>query len=135
MNEEPGAEIKTIDDYIDRQSDRARTHLVQLRQVVRKAAPDAVEGISYKMPVFKFHGMLAYFAAFKNHYSLFIAPGVMHAFSDRLEGFSLTKSAIHFSFDLPVPEELVTEIIQYAIEFNLLREARKAAAKPKKNKR
>lgn len=132
MKNEPESDFTTIDEYIDLQSDPARTLLAQLRQIIKEAVPEAIEGISYKMPVFKYQGMLAYFAAFKNHYSLFITPRVLQTFKDRLDGFSLTKSAIHFPFDQPVQEKLVTEIILYAKEFNLQREALKAAAKPKK---
>lgn len=133
MKDEPESDFKTIDEYIDRQNDPAKTLLAQLRQIIKEAAPEAVEGISYKMPVFKYHGMLAYFAAFKNHYSLFITPGVMQTFNELLDGFSTTKSAIHFPFDQPVQEKLVTEIIRYAKSFNLQREALKATAKKKKS--
>ncbi|MDP2335911.1 MAG: DUF1801 domain-containing protein [Bacteroidota bacterium] len=68
-------EFKTIDEYLALQTDQARITLESLRQAIRKAAPGAVEVISYQMPAFKFHGMLAYFAAFKNHCSLFVFPG------------------------------------------------------------
>lgn len=125
--------FKTIDEYLGLQSDPAKSLLVNLRQVIKQAAPEAVEGISYRMPVFKYHGMLAYFAAFTNHYSLFVTPEVLQAFTDRLSGFTTTKSAIHFPFDQPVQEKLVTEIIGYAKNLNLNREALKAEAKKKKN--
>lgn len=132
MKNEPETDFKTIDEYIGLQPDPAQPLLTQLREVIKAAAPEAVEGISYRMPVFKFHGMLAYFAAFKNHYSLFVTPGVMQAFKNRLDGFSTTKSAIHFSFVQPVQEKLVTEIILFGKTFNLQREALKAASKKKK---
>ena len=132
MRSEPEPYFKTIDEYIDLQTDPAKTLLIQLREVIKAAAPEAVEAISYRMPAFKFYGMLAYFAAFSNHYSLFVAPAVLQVFSDRLHEFSTTKSAIHFQFDQPVREKLVAEIIRYATEFNLQREALKPASKKKK---
>lgn len=132
MINEPVPNFKTVDEYIDNQTDPAKALLIQLRQIIQTAVPEAVEGISYQMPVFKYHGVLAYFAAFKNHYSLFVTPAVRQLFNDRLHEFSTTKSAIHFRFDRPVPEKLITEIIGFAKDFNLKREARKATTPKQK---
>jgi uncharacterized protein YdhG (YjbR/CyaY superfamily) len=49
-----------------------RAALDRLREVIRSAAPDATEGISYSMAAFTYgsRGFVCY-AAFKDHYSLF----------------------------------------------------------------
>lgn len=128
------SEFKTIDEYLALQTDQARVTLESLRQAIRKAAPEAIEVISYQMPAFKFHGMLAYFAAFKNHCSLFVSPAVILAFKDRLIDYELSKGTIQFPIDQPMPEPLVQEIVDQVIQRNPSREALKVASKKKGTK-
>ena len=124
-------EYKSVDEYILLQEGQHRTNLSLIRQIVRSSVPDAAETISYQMPAFKYHGMLCYFAVFKDHYSLFVSPGVHAAFSAELKSFKTTKSAIHFSFNQPIPEKLIADIVRFAAITNL----EKAEAKKKrKNK-
>ena len=103
----------------------------QLRKAIKKAAPDAEEVISYQMPAYKYHGMVAYFAVRTNHYGLYLMPYVLEVFKDRLAGYKLSKSTIQIPFDKPLPEGLVTEIIDFAVNDNrqkaeLKKEAKKA---------
>ncbi len=63
--------VRSVDEYIATAPKYAQVRLSEIRTIVRKAAPAAVEGISYNMPFYKFHGPLAGFAAFKGHISLF----------------------------------------------------------------
>lgn len=125
------SEFRTIDEYLALQTDQARVTLESLRQIIRKAAPEAIEVISYQMPAFKFHGMLVYFAAFKNHCSLFVSPAVILAFKDRLTDYELSKGTIQFPIDQPMPENLVQEIVAQVIQRNLGRKALKEASKKK----
>ena len=65
--------IKDIDSYLAAVPQDMKPVLEKLRLTIKQAAPEAEEVISYGMPAFKYHGMLVYFAAFKNHCSFF--PG------------------------------------------------------------
>jgi len=58
---------KNIDEYIAAFSPGVQTLLERIRLTIRNAAPDAQETISYRLPTFTQHGVLVYFAAFKNH--------------------------------------------------------------------
>ncbi len=93
--------------------------LEKIRQTIKKAVPDAEEVISYGMPAFKFQGMLAWFAAFKNHYSVFMRPKSLQVFKEDLKQYELSKSAIKIPLDEPVPVRLVTKIIKYGAKQNL----------------
>ena len=77
MTGETGAAAtKMIDDYIAQLPDDQAQALSRLRGTVAAAAPDAVEAISYSMPAFKLgKRVLIYYAAFKDHLSLFPASG------------------------------------------------------------
>lgn len=57
----------TVDEYIDQFPAEIQARLVRVRAAVRKAAPQATEVISYRMPALKQHGILVYYAAFKEH--------------------------------------------------------------------
>jgi len=65
----------TIDDYLALVSEDKRAALQALRQVIRAAAPEAEECISYKIPAFRLNGMLVGFAAAKTHCSLYAWNG------------------------------------------------------------
>jgi uncharacterized protein YdhG (YjbR/CyaY superfamily) len=124
--------FKTIDEYINLQPESIRPKLKKIRDVIAKAVPEAKESISYRMPLFKYNGMIAYFAAFTNHYSIFVSPDVMNAFREHLEEYELSKSGIKIPNSKPVPEKLLKEIVKYAANRNLsLAELKKAAKKKK----
>jgi len=108
----------TVDDYLAGQTEQARKHLVKLRGVILKNAPGADECISYGMPGYRKNGMLCWFAAFRNHYSLFVRPDIMKSFLKELRNFKTTKSAIHFNYGNPLPVRLVAGIIKHALKTN-----------------
>jgi uncharacterized protein YdhG (YjbR/CyaY superfamily) len=56
-----------IDEYIAAFPKDTQQLLGQLRATIRKAAPESEEMISYQMLAYKFHGMLVYFAGYKDH--------------------------------------------------------------------
>src|SRR5258706_16213244 len=129
-NHKPG----TIDEYIDEQPAGVRPFLQKIREIVINNAPGAEEVISYGMPAYKLHGMLLYFAAFTNHYSLFAFPSVIVAFKDKLKGYELSKGTIKFSFSKPLPARLITEIVKFKGQENINKHSFKELAKTKKKK-
>ena len=130
MEMKPG--FKTVEEYLAAQPEATRAPLEKLRQIIKKAAPEAAEVISYSMPAYKYLGMVAYFAAAKNHYGLYIMPGVLEAFTHRLGAYKLSKATIQFPWNEPLPESLVTEIIRYAVQSNREQKEMKEAAKRRK---
>ena len=112
---------KDIDSYIELQPENARLILVQLRQTIKNAVPEAEDLISYQMPAFRYHGMLVWFATFNNHYSIFIRKNVLSHFNEELKSFQLSDSraAIKIPLDKPVPVQLLTKIIKSGAKANL----------------
>ncbi len=91
----------------------ARSTLNKLRAAIRSAVPpEATETISYRIPAFKYKGILLWFAAFSNHCSLFPTAAVVEAFKDELKGFSTSKGTIHFPTDKPLPIALVKKLVK-----------------------
>lgn len=109
----------TIDDYLSDIPDKQRSALINLRNIIHEVAPDAVEGISYQIPTFKYMGPLVGFAAFKKHCSFYLmSTAVMEAYMDKLQPYDTAKGTIHFQPDKPLPEELVKELVMARIAEN-----------------
>lgn len=110
--------VRDVDAYIQAAPREARVKLVQLRKIIKGAAPGADEGISYKMPYYKYHGALVYFAAFKNHVSLFVPSPVIEEHKRELRGYETTKATVHFPLDKPLPVALAKKLINARIAKN-----------------
>src|SRR5262245_23922543 len=102
----------SVDEFIAGQPEAVRPKLEQVRAAIKKAVPEAVEGIGYGMPGYKLYGKpMLYFAGFKEHYSLFAASGTFFgALEDELRGYERRKGTVHFSLTKPVPVKLIGRI-------------------------
>ncbi|MBI2572816.1 DUF1801 domain-containing protein [Candidatus Woesearchaeota archaeon] len=109
---------KTIDEYLKPLAPEVKTTLQKLRKTIKAAAPKAEEGISYQMPCYKYYGQLVYFAAFKNHCSLFAGRKLLTTLSKELEKFDVKGSTIHFTPEKPLPAVLVTKIVKLRMKEN-----------------
>ena len=110
---------KSINEYLDSLPKDAQIVLNQLRQTIKKAAPDATETISYGIPTFKSGGKnLVHFAAFKNHYSFFPTSSGIEAFKKELKEYKTSKGTVQFPLNRPLPLDLITKIVEYRIEEN-----------------
>lgn len=110
---------KAVDNYLAGVREPFRAILSHLRRVIRAAAPEAVEGIGYGIPTYKLSGNLVHFAAFKNHMSFF--PGSTahnEALKDALAAHKTSKGTIQFTPDNPLPDDLVTRIVELRIAEN-----------------
>jgi uncharacterized protein YdhG (YjbR/CyaY superfamily) len=116
---------KTVDEYLERVPEPARTTLNKVRAVIRSAAPpDATESISYGIPTFKYKGMLASFAAFSDHCSLFPGAGPTIEFKNDLKSFQTSKGTIRFAPNKPLPATLLRKLVKARIRENEHKRAR-----------
>jgi uncharacterized protein YdhG (YjbR/CyaY superfamily) len=106
-------------DYINSFTGDVKDQLNHLRAIISKAAPNAVEVISYGMPAFKQHGVLAYFAANKNHLGFYPTAAPIVVFADELAEYTTSKGAIQFPFNKPLPVRLITKIVKYRLAQDL----------------
>jgi uncharacterized protein YdhG (YjbR/CyaY superfamily) len=113
-------QIKTMDEYIKTYPKDVQSILEKMRQAIRKAAPEAVEVISYQMPTFKLNGKnLVYFAAFKNHIGFYPIPSGIEAFKKELSSYKQGKGSVQFPMNKPIPYDLVKKIVKYRVKENL----------------
>jgi uncharacterized protein YdhG (YjbR/CyaY superfamily) len=110
---------KNVDEYISTFPKNVQAILQKLRQTIKEAAPGAEEVISYQMPAFKLNGVLVWFAAFKDHISLFPKVSAIEAFKDKLANYEISKGTIRFPLNKPIPFNLIKEIVQFRVRENL----------------
>jgi uncharacterized protein YdhG (YjbR/CyaY superfamily) len=116
---------KNIDEYIAGFPNDVREILEKIRMTIRKAAPDAEETISYKMPTFNLKGhYLVYFAAYKNHIGFYAAPRGNAEFKEELSVYEAGKGTLKFPLDKPIPFDLISKIVKFRVKENLAKAAR-----------
>jgi uncharacterized protein YdhG (YjbR/CyaY superfamily) len=106
-----------VDAFLSALTEDARTALQALRMSIAAAAPEAVEGIGYGVPAFKYRGRpLVSFGAGKNHCAFYVqSPAVMDAHRDDLVGYDTAKGTIRFAPSAPLPDSLVTKLVRARI--------------------
>ncbi len=115
----------TIDAYIKGFPDEVQRKLLKIRNVIAKAAPDAEQSISYRIPTFKLAGRpLLDFAAFKAHIGLYpVTDNVKAAFEKELAAFAQSKGTVRFSHDRPIPYGLIGKIAKFKVKENAAKAA------------
>jgi uncharacterized protein YdhG (YjbR/CyaY superfamily) len=102
--------VTTVEDYVGALTPGQREQFERVRRIVRSLVPDAEETISYRIPTFKHRGKyLIYFAAFKDHMSVYPTVGAVEA----TEG---TKGTFRFTEADPVPEDVVKAIVSHRLD-------------------
>lgn len=118
--------IKSIDDYINQYPDEIKSKLKTLRATIMKAAPKAVEVISYGMPAFKQNKVLVYFAVNKNHIGFYPTANPIKVFSKELEVYKTSKGAIQFQLDEKIPLALVSKITKFRVKEDIILQMNKS---------
>ena len=116
----------TIDEYIKEFPPRVRAILARIRRTVRDAAPEATEVISYRMPAFKLHGILIYFAAFKNHIGLYPPVSGDPKLVKAAARYAGEKGNLRLPLDEPIPYDLIRRIVLHRAKRDLAKPAAKA---------
>ena len=112
------ARAKSVDGYISAAPKRVQGKLREIRKIIKSAAPEAEEKISYGMPYYNYKGRLAYFAAFKDHVSLFAMPPVVGELNRKLRKYQTGKSTIQFPLDEELPVSLIRMLIGAGVRKN-----------------
>lgn len=120
----------SIDEYILQFSPEIQEILKNLRKVIKEAAPEAKETMSWQMPTFVLYGNLVHFAAHKNHIGFYPAPTGIEAFKDELSEYKGAKGSVQFPYKNPMPYELISKIVKFRVAEN----NKKAEEKLKKKK-
>ena len=111
--------VNDVDAYIAASAKAAQPRLRELRRIIRGCAPKATEGISYRMPLYKHHGMLVAFCAHQNHVGLYVLSGTfLKAFKKDLARYETSAGTVRFPLDKPVPAALVKKLVRAKVKEN-----------------
>jgi uncharacterized protein YdhG (YjbR/CyaY superfamily) len=116
---------KTIDQYLAGLNPDQRAALQRLREIIRAAAPDAEECISYQLPAFRLEGMLVWFGASARHCAFYPGSSAVETFRRDLGEFDTSKGTIRFQPEKPLPATLVRKIVKAKIAQNLAKRAKR----------
>ncbi len=106
----------TVGVYLASVPEPARSTLNKVRAVIRSVVPaETTEVISYRIPAFRYKGVLVWYAAFSDHCSLFPTASVIKKFQDDLKNFRVSKGTIHFPVDKPLPAALLKRMVKARI--------------------
>jgi uncharacterized protein YdhG (YjbR/CyaY superfamily) len=103
---------QTIDEYLAQVPDDQRRALERLRTLIREAAPEAIETISYGRPAFRLDGR--YFVGFgvtRNGCSFFTGRAPIDSHAAELASYRMWKGTLNFRPDQPLPGDLVTRLV------------------------
>ena len=106
-------EVADFNEYLKRFPAPVQRLLRMVRATIRKAAPDAEEVISYRIPAFKQGKILVWFAAQSRHIGLYPGAAAISAFEKELAPYKVRTGTVQFPFDEPLPVALITRIVKF----------------------
>ncbi len=114
---------KVIDtlSYIKSFPKETQNRLNELRDCIRKAAPEAEECISYNMPAYKQNGPLVYFAGYEKHIGFYPTGKGIADFQEELSAYPTSKGAVRFPIDKKLPLGLIAKIVKKRVKDNLMK--------------
>lgn len=112
--------FSTVSEYIKLFPPEIQKILEKIRTIIKDAAPEAVELISYQMPAYKLNSKpLVYFAAWQTHIGFYALPSGNKAFQQELAQYEIAKGSIRFPLDQPIPYDLIKKIVHFRVIENL----------------
>lgn len=109
-------EATTVSQYIAEFPEPVQEKMKLIRSLIKKAAPEATEGISYHMPAYKLNNKpLVYFGGFTHHIGFYATPVTHEHFKDQLSGYKNGKGSVQFPHREPLPEQLILAMIQFKV--------------------
>ena len=107
---------KTIEEYIYSAPAEVQEKLWKLHEVIRTAAPGAIEGLKWRMPAYSYQKILVTFAVFKKHIGFYPMPSAVKAFKKDLAKYNIAEGSIQFPLDKPLPLLLIKKIVKFRVK-------------------
>lgn len=111
---------KNVDEYINSADERARPTLIELRRIMLESVSEVGEQISWGIPFYRYHGLLAGYSVFKNHATF----GLAFVFSDlqrkafEEKGYTTGKKTVQIRYDQAVPTALISKMLKERAKLN-----------------
>jgi len=105
-----------VNEYISGFPPEVREKLEEIRAIIRKAAPEAKEVISYSMPAVRQNGILVYYAAYTGHIGFYPTASGIENFKSEFSEYKSSKGAVQFPLNKPLPADLITRIVKFRLK-------------------
>ncbi|GGI64822.1 iron chaperone [Enterococcus alcedinis] len=105
--------MSLIEEYLEKVPVAHQEKSKEMYHLLKKLLPEAQERLTYGMPTFYLHENLVHFAPTKKHLGFYPSPSPIVAFKEQLVPFKTSKGAIQFSYDQPLPKELIESIVLF----------------------
>jgi uncharacterized protein YdhG (YjbR/CyaY superfamily) len=104
----------SVEQYLEGLSAEARAAVESVRGLVRAAAPEARERISYGIPAFEMgSGTPLYVAGWKKHISIYpVTASLTTEMGGELAAYQTGRGTLQFPLSKPLPTELIGRIVQ-----------------------
>ncbi|MFC0771937.1 iron chaperone [Terrimonas alba] len=103
----------TVTGYINAAPKEAQKKLREMREILKKVAPNAKESLKWGSPVFEEKRILFAYTAFKSHLNFMPTHSAMEPFKEELAKYTTGKDTIQFHYDKPLPKLLIRKIAAF----------------------
>lgn len=103
----------SVEEYIEQLPDIAQSKFKEMRSILKNVVPHAREGLKWGKPVFESVTILFAYSAHKSHLSFIPTGPALKPFEKELSGYDVKKDSIQFSYNKPLPKELIKKIAKY----------------------
>jgi uncharacterized protein YdhG (YjbR/CyaY superfamily) len=103
----------TVDEYIAAAPEQARPMLREIRALLKRVAPNAMETLKWGQPVFEERRILFSYSAYKSHLNFMPTGPALEPFKKELAAYNMGKDTIQFPYDKPLPKALIRKIAAY----------------------
>jgi len=109
--------MSQTDTYLQKLPLDYKKELQRIRKIIHTHIPSAREAFSYGMPAFIYKEKpLIYYAAFKDHLSVFPTAFPIEALQDQLKSYKVSKGTIQFTVENPLPNALIHSLLNIRID-------------------
>ena len=107
-----GKAPETVDEYTEQQIPKAKEHITNLRNIIKKCVPEVSEYIAWSMPYYEKNGQKISFSACKTYISFYLGAELIESFESELSGFTVKKNVLYLPYKKDLPENLIKEILE-----------------------
>lgn len=100
----------TVDAYINALPEPQKSILEEIRRRVKHEFPNAKEAISYGVPAFQYEKSFFFYAAFKNHVSVFPPLASDSPLNEFTKPYQNKKGNLLFPLKNPIPYDLIVDV-------------------------
>ena len=111
--------MSEVEKYIQSFTEETQVRLTEMRKIVLRCAPEAIERMAYGMPGYKLNNKpLVYFGGFKNHVGFYATPTGHKKFEKEFAKYRQGKGSVQFPLNEPLPVELIEKVVKFRVKEN-----------------